>query len=225
MSFHLMIKSRTIAVTGLVVAGLMLFAAPAVGAQELDHPCFAPREETDDRHRIEDCTALIEEPDVPSDKLARAYAMRALSYSIIGDFTSAIRDYDKSIDLDPNNAIALNNRAWALFKAGQSKRGLPDVERSLAIDPWSPHALDTRAHIRHTMGETPSAIADYERAMDFGGERIVRLYQCGLQAHGLYKGPLDGIRTSQLSEALKACLGRRGCDPLPPDEECKVSTS
>ncbi|MFM9940269.1 MAG: tetratricopeptide repeat protein [Hyphomicrobiaceae bacterium] len=160
----------------------------------------------------------------PAEK-AQAYAMRALALSIKGQYDAAIRDYDESIRLAPDFAVALNNRAWAYFKSGRGIRGLPDVERSLQLNPLSEHTWDTRAHIRQTMGQFDGAFADYERAVDIGGERMIKLYQCGLTEAGLYRGKVDGIYSSEVRDALRQCANRKDCDPLPGDEQCRQSTS
>ena len=68
-------------------------------------------------------------------------------------------------------------------------------------------------------------MADYETAMRLGGERMIKLYQCGLQANGLYDGKVDVIYSRPMREAMLACVIKSSCDPLPPDEECRASTS
>lgn len=200
----------------------LFLAIPQAAADPLDgHDCFS----SDNERRIPGCTELIERSGVTGQLLSSAYAMRALGYSLQGLYDTAIRDYDEAIRLMPDFAVALNNRAWAYYKSGRPQTGLPDVERSLQIQPTSPHAYDTRAHIRQVTGNTAGALHDYEAAMRFGGERMVQLYQCGLAALGLYGGPIDGAYTPALRSAMQACVARRSCDPLPPDEECRAATS
>lgn len=179
----------------------------------------------DNERRIAGCSELLAKPGLEPDVAALAYAMRALAYSLKGRYDDAIPDFDRAISINPNFPVALNNRAWAKFKAGRPAQGAEDVERSLAMSPMSPHALDTRAHIRQQLGETASAIADYDLAMRIGGEQMIKLYQCGLQAQGHYNGEIDGQYTAALKEALRLCVSSRSCDPLPPDEECRKATS
>ena len=179
----------------------------------------------DNERRIKACTDLIETPGLPPEAQSSALAMRALSHSLKGAYDVAIRDYDRAIVIVPDFAVALNNRAWAYFKSGRPHLGGQDVEKSLALDPSSPHSYDTRAHIKQWIGQPSAALADYERAMAFGGSRMVRLYQCGLAAAGLYKGPADGFTSTELRRAMEACVQGTVCDPLPPDEECKAATS
>lgn len=200
----------------------LLASLSAANADALrDHDCFA----NDAMLRIRGCTELLGRQGLAPETRAAAFATRALGLSIIGRQEEAIRDYNKALEIVPDYAVALNNRAWALFKLGRIDEASPDVEKSLRLDPKSPHAYDTRAHIRQSRGQSEAALRDYYRAMQYGGARMVKLYQCGLQANGHYFGATTGIVTQQLELALKECVKTPKCDPLPPDEECKVAMS
>jgi len=179
----------------------------------------------DNGRRIAGCSALIDDPQLEPSQKSFAYGMRGLAYSLLGVFDKALADYDKAIDLNPDYAVALNNRAWVYFKLGRGSEGTDDVERALQLSPGSPYALDTRAHIRQAEGDAEAALADYESAMRVGGDRMVRLYQCGLRAQGLYYGMIDGIPSHAVRRALRVCVGNRACDPLPADEDCTPSVS
>ena len=194
-------------------------AAPAAADSEED--CFS----TDTERRISGCTDLIDRNALDPGDMSLAYSLRALAFSLKGQFERAIRDYDASIQLDPDSATALNNRAWAYFKSGAPEKGEEDVARSLAIEPESPYSLDTRAHIAQSLGDTESALKDYQRAINAGGEKIIKLYQCGLQAQGLYSGDVDGFFSRDVRKALESCVANPKCDPLPADEECRKVTS
>lgn len=176
--------------------------------------------------RIEGCTALLEGgAKLSTTERSLAHAMRALAYSLQGEFIRALKDYDEAIRLKPDFDVALNNRAWALFKMKRYDEGMSDVEKALKIAPWSAHAFDTRAHLHHVQGRTRQALQDYILAMRFGGEKLVKLYQCGLELHGLFNGPNDGLESEDLRKALAKCVRDQDCDPLPPDEECRRPTS
>lgn len=196
-----------------------LIAAGTVNA-DTQAECFDPLA----MNRIEACTRLLQEPLPPAER-SYAFAMRALAYSLQGHYTLAIPDYDKAIEIAPDFAVALNNRAWAYFKSGSIDEADRDVARALDLTPQSAHALDTRAHVRQAKGDVEGALADYHSAMRFGGTRMVKLYQCGLQAHGLFAGSLSGIQSERLRGALETCVKNPGCDPLPADEECRKLTS
>lgn len=204
------------------IAGLLLTFAlvlPARAETALD--CFGENRD----QWVAGCTALIERGNLEPEQLSRAYAMRALGFSLRGQYDRAIGDYDAAIRIVPDFAVALNNRAWAYFRSGRGQQGMGDVEKSLRLNPLSEHTWDTRAHIRQVMGDFAGALADYEKAVQIGGERMIKLYQCGLAEQGLYKGPRHGIYTGEVKTALETCSKDRNCDPLPVDEHCRDATS
>lgn len=206
----------------LALAALLLACAASSGASSNTiAECFSENNE----RRIAGCSELIENPYLDAGTKSLAYAMRALALSLEGSLAEALPDYDMAIRLDPSSAMALNNRAWVLYKLNRLSEGLTDVERSLTLAPASPHAYDTRAHLRQALGEPVAALRDYEEAMRFGGEHLVKLYQCGLEAQGIYKGPIDGLYTRDVRRALETCVQSTTCDPLPADEECRAATS
>ena len=199
-----------------LAAGL---AGPARADAATD--CFSE----DIERRIEGCTALIEQRDESVADLSLAYAMRALAFSLKGNYDTAIRDYDVAISMKPDFAVALNNRAWAYYRWGKAAMGMADVERSLELSPTSPHSLDTRAHIHQTLGRPQEALRDYDKAMFYGGARMIKLYQCGLTEARLYTGEIDGTWRPELTAAMEKCVLDKGCDPLPADEHCRAATS
>jgi tetratricopeptide (TPR) repeat protein len=204
-------------------AAALSAAVVLAGAAASDNAaeCFSD----DNERRLVGCSDLLASPGIDAQTKSLAYAMRALAYSLKGLYDRALPDYDEAIKLDPTSAIALNNRAWSYFKIGEPDRGLEDVDRSLAYSPGSPHAHDTRAHIQQALGYPRRALRDYEMAMRFGGERIVKLYQCGLHTHGLYSGSIDGLYSTEMRRALESCVSDVSCDPLPADEDCGKATS
>lgn len=206
----------------LVLLAALLFALPFAPAARADSAtdCFGE----DIERRITGCTELIEKPEGGSD-VSLAYAMRALAYSLKGQYETAIRDYDVAIEMRPDFAVALNNRAWAYHKWGKPDTAMPDVEKSLELNPTSPHTLDTRAHIHQSKGDYAAAMRDYDKAMLFGGGQMIKLYQCGLTEQRLYTGEIDGTWRPEVTEALEKCVRDRNCDPLPADEHCRAATS
>lgn len=184
--------------------------------------CFSE----DNARRISGCTSLLDSgKQLSVADRSLAHALRALAFSLQSRFDEALRDYDVAIELRPDFDVALNNRAWALYRTGRYADGMADVQRALKIAPWSAHALDTRAHLHHVEGRPQQALSDYLLAMRFGGENMVKLYQCGLEAHGLFNGEINGIESEPLRIALTQCVRDQSCDPLPPDEECRRPTS
>ncbi|MFN3867660.1 MAG: tetratricopeptide repeat protein [Hyphomicrobiaceae bacterium] len=209
----------------LAVATALTFDVPARADPAASDPatdCFSE----DNARRISGCTALLDSgKELSQGERSLAHALRALAFSLQSRFEDALKDYDVAISLRPDFDVALNNRAWALFKMGRYDEGMIDVERALKIAPWSAHAFDTRAHLHQVQGRPHQALSDYLLAMRFGGERLVKLYQCGLEAQGMFHGVIDGIESTELRKSLAQCVRDPQCDPLPPDEECRRPTS
>jgi hypothetical protein len=204
------------------IIGLILGAAAVpAGTQDPVLDCLSE----DNERRISGCSALISTPGLLPEQLSLAYGLRALAYSLKLKYDQALADYDKAIDLNPDFAVALNNRAWLYYKTGRLADGVADIEHALRLAPTSPYALDTRAHIRQLQGATREAVADYESAMRFGGRPVVKMYQCGLRSQGVYSGALDGIYSEAVSIALHSCVSTPSCDPLPDDSECRPTVS
>ena len=203
------------------VVWLALTGAALAQTAAADTDCYNDDVET----RIRGCTELLNRRGLPVETRSGAYATRALGYSLKRDYGRAIEDYTQSLELIPNFATALNNRAWAFFRWGKAGEGVADVEKALGLQPDMDAAYDTRAHIRQALGNPSSAITDYQMSMDFGGERMVLMYQCGLKDQGLYNGPRDGQQNEELRLALKQCVLDSKCDPLPSDEFCRPASS
>jgi tetratricopeptide (TPR) repeat protein len=204
------------------MAAVLAFGAAALAT--VNDPTLDCLSEDNER-RISGCSAMIDTPGLPDDQRSLAYGMRALAYSLLGMFDKALADYDEALTIKPDFPLALNNRAWAYYKLGRASDGLGDVQKALELSPGSPYALDTRAHIHQALGDTQAALEDYELAMQVGGERIVKMYQCGLRSQGVYFGAVDGIYSASVRQALRTCTGNRHCDPLPSDSECRPEVS
>jgi tetratricopeptide (TPR) repeat protein len=202
---------------GIALASLV----PALARADVINDCYSG-----EYHRqISGCTALIDDPATGAVEKSHAYSTRALAHSMRSLYGEAISDYDNALILTPNAPIALNNRAWAYFRWGKAAMGTNDIEQSIRLSPLSGASFDTRAHIRQALGNPEGAMADYDQAMRYGGQRMIKMYQCGLTQHGMYKGPQDGVPNAELRAALRTCAMSTTCDPLPADEECRNATS
>ncbi len=178
--------------------------------------------------RIASCTAVIEDPATTAADLERALHIRSADFLIAKRHADAMQDLDRALRLNPQSALALNGRAWTLYRWKNTSDGMDDVNASLRIDGTYAAAWDTRAHLYQLLGQYDRAFVEYEAAIGFGGEAFIRTYQCGLRERGLYKGPVDGIYSGAMRTALRACAVSATCDPLPENEyeqDCESATS
>jgi tetratricopeptide (TPR) repeat protein len=206
-------------VTHAIAAAAIVAGTAFAMAEETKNGCGSDNPEV----RIPACSALIDAPDTTPEVRAEAFFRRGLSYSEFNQYDRAIDDYDGAIRLVPGYAAALNNRAYSLLRLGKASQGLPDVEEALRYSPLDPIYNSTRGEIRQALGDRDGAIHDHVTAMLSGGALFVKLYQCSLRLAQLYHGPLDGIISPELHNALALCVDMGSqCSPIPafPVPEC-----
>lgn len=63
-----------------------------------------------------------------------------------GDFENAIVDYTKSLELNPSNAAAYNNRGFAYRKLGRYDEAIADYTVSLELAPENIKTLNNRGY-------------------------------------------------------------------------------
>ena len=87
-----------------------------------------------------------------------------------GEHDRAIETYSKILVLKPDNALALNGRAWASAQKGDLDKALADAERSVALNAEEPNAIHTRAWIYMNKGMLDLALADFDKALGLDAE-------------------------------------------------------
>jgi len=86
----------------------------------------------------------------------------AMMYHEMGKYPEAIRTYERIIDLDPNQAVSLNNLAWLLVTAPDEDlrdrpRALNLAKKAVSLEK-SPVYLDTLAEAYYENGFTTEAV-------------------------------------------------------------------
>ena len=92
-----------------------------------DDPCGYGRAHTKKRE-----TAVVSESD-GVERNARAYYLNGLSHEERGEYTSAIRDYDRAISLDPGLAWAYYHRGIAHGGAGHHRKQVEDLRTAARL--------------------------------------------------------------------------------------------
>jgi Flp pilus assembly protein TadD len=100
----------------------------------------------------------LEEVTAADPLMAGAQFQLALMLDAEGDRDGAIQRYRKVIAVQPNNAVALNNLAYALaVHKNQPEEARPFAERASRLAPREPTILDTFAWVEHLVGNHENA--------------------------------------------------------------------
>ncbi|AHG22669.1 hypothetical protein Z042_05480 [Chania multitudinisentens RB-25] len=101
----------------------------------------------------------------PVYKGAQLYAMRAQSYSRLGELTSAVADYDEAIRLMPSNITYLTQRGNVYRKMKQYPKALADLDLALSRMDYA-EAFLVRGLLKQETGDEAGAKEDIARAKD-----------------------------------------------------------
>jgi tetratricopeptide (TPR) repeat protein len=115
--------------------------------------------------KIASCTAVVESGRYSGANLGYVYVNRANAYDDKGDHDRALSDYNRSIELNPNNASAFFNRALAYARKADYDRAISDYNRAIAINPKYAHAMVGRAVMYSVKGDYDTAIANCTQAI------------------------------------------------------------
>ncbi len=94
-----------------------------------------------------------------NDMIATTYYNVASTIEQEGELTDAIRYYRRSLDLNPNHVMAMNNLAIAYFKLGDLASAQSLLENALKIDANLPE-------VHNNIGLIAAAQGDYQSAGD-----------------------------------------------------------
>lgn len=89
-----------------------------------------------------------------------------------GDYEGAVRYLNRALQLDPHNALVLNNLAYTLLKLGPAhhQRGLELIDEALQIRPEEASFHETRGQLLLSLGRYEEAIEDLNLALNGLGD-------------------------------------------------------
>ena len=96
-----------------------------------------------------------------------AYNNRGIAYAELGQFQSAIEDYNHSLQVaKDNNYIAHNNRGIAYAELGQFQSAIEDYNETIRLEPGDPEGYYNRGNAYTKLGQYQLAIEDYNKAIE-----------------------------------------------------------
>jgi tetratricopeptide (TPR) repeat protein len=102
------------------------------------------------------------------------------------DYDAAIIHYNHAIRLDPNHAIAYNDRGLAKSALNDKKAAIDDYNHAIRLDPNYANAYNNRGNAKSALNDKKGAIDDYNHAI-----RLDRNYAVAYNNRGLAKSALN----------------------------------
>ena len=110
--------------------------------------------------------------------LAEALSIAAQSMSIIGgDIEAPVRLYEKSLELSPNNPLALNNLAWITMEQNGVTPYVQQLcKRALELDSKATYILDTVGRMYTLLGDDSNALLYLTEALERSEQPSPEMY-------------------------------------------------
>ena len=160
------LKSRLVP---LVVGGFVVFAiAIGCGSNDAEKYYNQGKEysfDLGDQHNAITSYGKALESNPDEWLLTNIYLNRGIAYYELEDYEEAIEDFNRSIDVDPNYALAFNIRAMAYNQVERWGEALTDLDKAIELDPSSALYYKNRGSLYHQFGYFDSAITNYDKAL------------------------------------------------------------
>ena len=102
-----------------------------------------------------------------------------------GEYEEAIRHYDQAIRINPQDAVAYNNRGIAKDALGRHDQAIDDFDQAIRINPQLTQAYNNRGNAKHTLGQHHDAMVDYNQAIHIKPQYAQAYYNRGNAKHTL----------------------------------------
>ncbi len=171
----------------ITLAAGAIMALTATGAMAQTDACFA--EEAAPNERMESCTALGEDKDIPTNLRALALTVRATQLNDLGMADKAMSDLVQAIELAPSLPFAYVARSEIGADRGDLKGALADINMALKLEPDKGDTLVSRGLLRMMM-EDKEGLADFDQAISIDPHNAGYLQMRSMARR--HSGDLDG---------------------------------
>jgi tetratricopeptide (TPR) repeat protein len=84
----------------------------------------------------------------------------------------ALAEFNRALELDPQDAASLVDRAYLLFEIGKFTECIADLDKAIALVPDDGHAYLRRGHAKNARGRPREALADFEKAVELTPDQV-----------------------------------------------------
>ena len=123
-------------------------------------------------------------------------------YLNLKEYQQALENYDRAIQLNPNEAVAYIFRGVAYYELGNYQQAIKDYDRAIQLDPNRARAYHYRGSAFSSLGNYQQAIKDYDRAIELD-PKLAMAYS----SRGFSYWELGQIKAAQSDLRVAARLG------------------
>ncbi|NHJ33197.1 MAG: tetratricopeptide repeat protein, partial [Asgard group archaeon] len=148
------------------------------------------------------------------DDISTVYYNRAIAYEDLGNelkntitddeyreyLLKAVDDYNKTIELEPDNVEPVNNRGLLYYYLGEHEKAITDLTFSIEMNSTRAVAYDFRGCALRELGNFDEAIIDHARALELDPTDPIIYFNRALV--WIVKGEIENA-VKDLKEALK----------------------
>jgi len=186
--------------------GVAMLAA-AVLADTASDKRDAANRRLDPEKRIAACTRLIEDETLTPREHAWAHAQRADTLRRQERYEESLKDYDRSIELDPESPDAHEGRGISLYLLDRYEEAEAAFTRVIELNPRGDWAWYLRGRARVFLKRYEEAMADYDRSLELDPRSFVA-YSARGRLH---------LRLEDHEKAMEDAEGMIALDPYYPD--------
>lgn len=89
---------------------------------------------------------------------------------MLGHYDAAAKEFDRAIQINPENFIAYINHGVAVSESGDYERAIEDFNRAIELNPKDMNSYNNRGIIRESREDYEEAIKDYDKAINLTPE-------------------------------------------------------
>lgn len=123
------------------------------------------------------CQRVADSGLVSGSNLAAAHTNVGTAYYFLGNYPSAIAEYDRAIDVNPDDASALYMRGTAYHLSKEFAKAIADLNRAISIEPKNASFLSMRGLAYYGLKNFEMAEEDFGRSIEVMPEYVLYYYR------------------------------------------------
>lgn len=114
------------------------------------------------------------------DKYSDTYERLAYAMVLKGNTAEGIANYEKALQLNPTNAVAVNNMGQIYFDKKDYKKAEELYRKAISLDPKFADAYFNLGSTLGTIGDFPGSVASFKKTIEFDPENAKAYYYLGI---------------------------------------------